>query len=72
MHGMGEIYDTKVRYRNVLVYIIILCLIVSYKYPQNSENLMKMTSDDPFVIENKEFTLADYAYTENKSSFFSC
>ena len=25
---------------------------------------------DPFVIENKEFTLADYAYTENKSSFF--
>lgn len=53
-----------------LVYIIILCLIVSYKYPQNSENLMKMTSDDPFVIENKEFTLADYAYTENKSSFF--
>lgn len=46
------------------------CLIVSYKYPQNSENLMKMTSDDPFVIENKEFTLADYAYTENKSSFF--
>ena len=53
-----------------LVYIIILCLIVSHKYPQNSENLMKMTSDDPFVIENKEFTLADYAYTENKSSFF--
>ena len=53
-----------------LVYIIILCLIVSYKYPQNSENLMKMTSDDPFVIENKEFTLADYAYTENKSSIF--
>ena len=49
-----------------LVYIIILCLIVSHKYPQNSENLMKMTSDDPFVIENKEFTLADYAYTENK------
>ena len=31
---------------------------------------MKMTSDDPFVIENKEFTLADYAYTENKSFFF--
>lgn len=26
-----------------LVYIIILCLIVSYKYLQNSENLMKMT-----------------------------
>ncbi len=54
----------------LLLYITILCLIVLHKYPQNSENLMKMTSDNPFVIKNEEFTLADYAYTENKSSFF--